>query len=221
MLKTKYRNLISKIKEGIEEARHRKTVSEFKFADQDFKLTTDWPLDKNSVVFDVGGYDGNFTALIHDKFQCKVFVFEPHPELFSKLKIRFKEKKNIIPLNKALSDYTGYAEISDHSNASRISKTKQKEGIKCEVTTVNSVMREYEIETIDLMKINIEGSEFELFSDIFKNSCQDSILAFLVQFHNFVPNAALKRANILEQLSETHSLKWCFDFVWESWIKKD
>ena len=70
------------------------------------------------------------------------------------------------------------------------------------------------------MKINIEGSEFELFSDIFKNSLQDRILAFLVQFHNFVPDSAVKRANILEQLSETHSLKWRFDFVWESWTKK-
>ena len=84
-----FRNLISKIKEGLEEARHRKTVSEFKLANQEFKLTTDWPLNKNSFVFDVGGYDGNFTTLVHVKFQCKIFVFEPHPELFSKLKVYF------------------------------------------------------------------------------------------------------------------------------------
>jgi len=220
MSKTNYKNLILKLKEGITRARHRKTVAEFKFADQDFKLTTDYPLDESSVVFDVGGYDGNFTALIYEIFQCKIYVFEPHPELFSKLKIRFKEQKNIIILNKALSDFSGYAEISDDSNASRISSTKLNAGIKCEVTTLNSVMLEHEIETIDLMKVNIEGSEFELFSDIFNHGLQDSILAFLVQFHDFVPNAAKKRATILEQLGKTHSLKWCFDFVWESWIKK-
>lgn len=43
----------------------------------DSTLRLDYPLDAESIVLDVGGYKGDFTALIHEKFNCRVFVFEP------------------------------------------------------------------------------------------------------------------------------------------------
>jgi len=41
-----------------------------------------------------------------------------------------------------------------------------------------------------------------------------------IQFHDFVPEASIKRQLIRNQLSKTHDEAWCFDFIWESWVLK-
>ena len=39
----------------------------------------DITLAPDDVVFDIGGFEGNWAAEIHTRFGCEVHVFEPHP----------------------------------------------------------------------------------------------------------------------------------------------
>ena len=56
----------------------------------------DYPkLNQESIVFDLGGYLGDFAFDINQKYSCKVYLFEPHPKFFEKCYIRFKNNKNI------------------------------------------------------------------------------------------------------------------------------
>src|SRR6476620_9093588 len=51
--------------------------------DGDNTLRLNYELDEKSIVFDVGGYKGEFAGSMINKYNCTVFVFEPIPEFYN------------------------------------------------------------------------------------------------------------------------------------------
>ena len=83
--------------------------------------------------------------------------------------------------------------------------------------SIDNVLADLDLEQIDLIKINIEGGEYELLPAILKSGFIDRIKYIQVQFHNFITGADNKREQIRHELEKTHSEMWNYDFVWESW----
>ncbi len=77
-------------------------------------------------------------------------------------------------------------------------------------------MRELEVDRIDLIKINIEGGEFDLLPHMMSDPMTTEIDNIQVQFHTFIKRAKKMRRAILKKLSETHKCDWCYTFVWEN-----
>ena len=95
--------------------------------------------------------------------------------------------------------------------------------INSEEITVKSFIDEWndlQISHIDLLKINIEGPEFQLLPYIISNDIVRHIENIQVQFHDFYPNVISLREEIRHNLSKTHIEKWNYPFVWESWSAK-
>jgi len=193
------------------------------FADGgDQNLRLEYPgLTSDSIVFDLGGYLGDFTAAIIERYDCKAFIFEPHPEYFSKCIERFSSYENVMVLNYGLGDKNGDFLLSNQSDGSSFINPNhiQKDGIKCVIRDFSSVLSELDIKGIDLMKINIEGGEFSLMEHIISCGRQEIVNQYQIQFHNFVENAVDRREQISRALSETHVRTWCYTFVWENWRK--
>ena len=74
---------------------HRKTVWKWFAANGDKTLRLDYALDANSLVMDMGGYRGDWAHDIHEKYGCKVIVFEPVKQFAEKIKKRFDGNPNI------------------------------------------------------------------------------------------------------------------------------
>lgn len=187
----------------------------------DETLRLSYPLNESSVVFDLGGYHGDFAAALHERYGCKIFVFEPVPEFFSKCVERFKNAKNITCLNYGLSSHDEWLDISLAENASSlVSSQTNGRTAKVQVRAINDVIRELGLERIDLIKINIEGGEFYVLPALIESGEVRHIQHIQVQFHNFVPNAADRRNEIRARLAITHDEMWNYEFVWESWKRK-
>lgn len=73
------------------------------------------------------------------------------------------------------------------------------------------------IDGIDLLKISIEGVEYQLLSRVLDEGLAERIGNFQIQFHSFVKNAEAMRDRIGERLGKTHTRNWCYVFVWENW----
>ena len=73
------------------------------------------------------------------------------------------------------------------------------------------------IEQIELLKINIEGGEYEVLPALIESGLIDRIKNLQIQFHDFIPNAVQKRDAIRNDLSKTHKLTYDYYFVWENW----
>lgn len=71
------------------------------------------------------------------------------------------------------------------------------------------------------MKINIEGSEYELLDSLIKTGNIKRIRNLQIQFHSWIDDSSLKRENIRIKLCNTHYETYCFPFIWENWTLKD
>ena len=178
-------------------------------------------LNENSIVFDLGGYVGDFTQAINDKYGCKVYLFEPHPQFYATCAERFANNKNVTLLNFGISDANGQFSLFDNNCSSSFFNPSitNKKNIDCKVREILSVLEDLNIKKIDLMKINIEGGEYPLLIHLAKQNSLDLVKEYQIQFHNFIPDAIPKRDNIIEYLSQTHKRTWCYYFVWENWKK--
>jgi FkbM family methyltransferase len=189
----------------------------------DALLRFDYPsLNEGSVVFDLGGYIGDFAFKINQKFGCKVYLFEPHPQFYQRCMERFRGNNQIIPLNYAVSDSNGIFELSDTTDGSSFVNPSQdaKRTLKCETRDLLQIIRDLKVQHIDLMKINIEGGEYQVLNYMIEKDLTDLVDVYQIQFHNFIEDSEAMRTSILSALKKTHEQTWCYKFVWENWKKK-
>ena len=61
----------------------------------DKTMRLNYELNKNSVVVDVGGFEGQWASDIFNKYCCTVHIFEPVEEFALKIKERFSNNQKI------------------------------------------------------------------------------------------------------------------------------
>lgn len=187
--------------------------------DKNLRLT--YPLSNKSIVFDLGGYEGDFAADIYSKYGCHVYVFEPVKRYYLDCVNRFKENKKIKCFNYGLSNENGSFLIGNDNDGSSLIRNNT--SATCEEVFIKIFSDELirlKVEHIDLLKINIEGAEFLILRDIFSKKIISKIKHLQVQFHTFFPDSKILRDEIRAKLSETHVEEWNYPFVWESWRRK-
>ncbi|CAD7803923.1 hypothetical protein CHRY9390_01150 [Chryseobacterium aquaeductus] len=187
----------------------------------DETLRLDYELDENSTVFDIGGYKGEFARDIFCKYQSNIYVFEPLKEFYEICVKRFIKNKKIHCYNFGLADKSFDTEINISDNASSIFNV---EGAKTKIRleSIVNFIQTNQIDVIDLMKINIEGGEYDLLESLIENKLIHKFKNIQVQFHDFViENPRERMVKIQKELSKTHSLTYQYDFVWENWKLKD
>jgi FkbM family methyltransferase len=171
------------------------------------ELRYQYDLNASSIVFDIGGYKGEFSKNIFDKFGCKVYCFEPVFQI---------KNKDIKIYDYALGAATDVLTINvDIDKTGKFCKT----GYKHEIVVIDIVtfLKNNHIQNIDLMKINIEGMEYELLRRLIDSDYIRIIDNIQVQFHNINPESDRLMYEIQRDLKKTHSPTWQFRYVWENW----
>lgn len=188
------------------------------FADRgDDTLRLDYDLNENSVVFDVGGYKGEFAREIFCKYGSYIYIFEPLKDFFEICEKRFIKNKKVKSYNFGLADKSFITEINISDNASSIFNVEG-EKTKIRLESITDFIKSNQIETVDLIKINIEGGEYDLLDSLIENNLIDKFKNIQVQFHDFViENARERMERIQRELAKTHEITYQYDFVWENW----
>ena len=187
----------------------------------DETLRLDYPLNKDSVVFDLGGYRGDFAAAINARYGCKVYLFEPVLKSYQNCVSRFQENSQIICFNYGLSSKEGWLNIGLAENSSSFDSPHAQGAVeRVQLRSVVECINELNIDKIDLMKINIEGGEFDVLPAIIKSGDIKKVNYLQVQFHNFVNNAEAQRTALRIHFEKTHTKMWDYYFIWESWELK-
>jgi FkbM family methyltransferase len=192
------------------------------FADNgDNTLRLNYNLDKKSIVFDVGGYYGDFAQEIFRMYSAQIFIFEPVNDFYYHIVHRFKSDENIRVFNFGLGAESETSEISLLDDRSSFYAD---DGLSKSVVNIKSIVdfvTSEKIQYIDLIKLNIEGAEYALLESLITNGMITKFGNIQVQFHDFViENAKYRMDNIRKSLSLTHKQTWCYEFVWENWELK-
>ncbi|MES2226093.1 MAG: FkbM family methyltransferase [Patescibacteria group bacterium] len=182
-----------------------------------------YDLNPSSVVFDVGGYEGTWAERIHALYQPQIHIFEPIAEQFDQLAKKFENNPEITVYKAGLAGTTRTALMSQSAESSSVFEEavtgKSQETVALEAAT--PFLQKHDISHIDLMKINIEGGEYELLEHLIASGTVKDITDLQIQFHNFVPDAKRRMRDIRKKLSLTHRPTYMYTFNWENWTRKD
>lgn len=170
-----------------------------KWQDEDLEhLRYEYDLKTVDKVLDLGSYRREFADEIIRRYGCKVECFEALD-------------------NRAAWRFNGTLKMGGqfYYTSAMDTETPQQE-YRC--VDIAPFLRE----EIALMKINIEGGEYELLDYIIGTGLHKNIKNLQAQFH-LIENAGVQKAYelIAAKLSETHSLTWRHPFCWESWRRNE
>ncbi len=210
-------SIIKKVLSKVFPSEQARRVKPWTLANGDKTLRLNYDLNEDSLVFDLGGYEGQWASDIFSKYLCKIFVFEPSKPYAANIKSRFSRNKFIQVFDFGLGQSEKVLKLYSSNDSSSVFK---KHGIAydIEIRNATNFISSKGITKIDLIKINIEGGEYELLEDLIRSEMIKNIKNIQVQFHDFVPNAFEKMKSIQNALQKTHSLTYQYEFVWENWV---
>jgi FkbM family methyltransferase len=119
------------------------------------------------VVFDIGANNGYYYSLkIARGFtHCRVFAFEPDVRILYHLRknIEFNKLTNVTVIPQALSSRVGIARMTTLLGASNFLVTKTSSVATTQVwcNTLDNFVEQNRIARIDLIKVDIEGGEYD------------------------------------------------------------
>jgi len=190
----------------------------------DRTLRLDYELDDTAIVFDVGGYEGQWASDIFARYCCTVHVFEPNTTFAATIRRRFAQNPKIVVHDFGLAHIsTDEAQLHIKGQGSSLfRRTGSSLDDDSPIATVRLVraadfLAQYGFDKVDLMKINIEGAEYDLLDHLIDTGVVRQVRNIQVQFHDFVPDAHERMSAIHRRLSDTHVLTFQSEFVWENW----
>ncbi len=181
-------------------------------------LRFEYPLTENSIVFDVGGYIGEWSEKIVELYDPFIHIFEPVPEFQAKITTTFDSNPKISSHNFVLHNENATLEMAILDNSSSIYREGNSH-IDIFLKDIYGFLEEHNINSVDLIKINIEGGEYPLLQRLIETNTLERFHNILVQFHPIEQNSAQLRNEIRESLRKTHFITFDYPFIWENWQK--
>ena len=182
-------------------------------------LLFDFDLSKRSLVVDAGAYVGEWSERIAETFGCEVHAFEPNPHVQEALRARLEPHGcHIHRVGLASSDRV--AALVPLGPGSTVVAA----GTASLAVTLRDVLAVFEDlgrDRIDLLKLNVEGAEYEVLQRLLEGGWLPRIGSLLVQFHEWHPGAYRRRRSLRRALRRTHEERWCYPWVFERWDVAD
>ena len=146
------------------------------------------PLSSGSVVYSVGiGDDVSFDLALIDRFGLVVHAFDPTPESHRWLADQVLPAA-FVAHELGLSDRDGVIPFYAHENEEWIAHSTIRSahtlatGVELPVRRLVTVMDELGHERVDVLKLDIEGAEYEVIDDLVESGAEVDQL--LVEFHH-------------------------------------
>jgi FkbM family methyltransferase len=143
-------------------------------------------INSDSVVLDFGANDGESSHYFIDRFGCRVLAAEPLVELCEQ--IRQHPLLGVYTVAVGGMDRDVVLKVSSRHGASILGHVVPGEALSersVPMVTLGGFLRLASVKHVDLLKVDIEGAEIQLF-----NSCKDEELRDIgqitVEFHDFL-----------------------------------
>ena len=164
----------------------------------------DTHFNRGGVVVDIGANIGTF-SIFAGQYANKIYAVEPEPNNLAALKNNITLNKmddKIIAVPYGISDFKGTAVIHDSGGGSSI-KDDGSFGAEIEIMTLDNLFSLYHIESVDVLKIDVEGSEIEIILGASKenlNKCKYITMEFDIR-------SGIRLGEMTQKLSETHHVR--------------
>lgn len=120
------------------------------------------------VIIDCGANIGLFTVLMKNKFpDSKIIAIEPDPENFVELKKNASQYNDVFFENYGIWNTDTQLKVSDKYNRGKWGVVVEEDLVdgNVESISINTLMQKYNLDSVDILKIDIETSEKQLFAN--------------------------------------------------------
>ena len=165
---------------------------------------TGFEIEEEDVVMDIGANNGFFTVFAAKKaIRGKVISFEPVPYLTEKIKtnIMLNNLSNVTLEQIAISGKKGASEfyISQTHNGchSLFQRDNLDEKIIIITTTLENYCNEHNIQKINFLKLDCEGTEHDIFNSLSVAFLRNNIDKIAMEYHEVIHKHILEEMVIL------------------------
>lgn len=136
------------------------------FIDEEYQFNF---LAKPRLILDLGSHIGFSAIYFKLKYpQARIFCFEPDPRNFEKLRKNTKQFDNVYIYQTAISGENGKTNFYIHPkkwSSSVYRRLYNQVPIQIKTRSIDSILEEFLIKEVDLIKFDIEGSELRVFKN--------------------------------------------------------
>lgn len=190
-------------------------------------LYDDLPLCQNDLVIDAGGYEGEWTAAIVTRYGCYSELFDPVPAFADHCRSLYQANARVCVHQAALggSDRSTRFTLAANSTSEHLGTTDS-EDFEARVAGISELLSTLTTEDripsgvggVGVLKLNIEGGEYEVLARLLETGDVSRLRCLLVQFHRQPEGWERRYEEIVEGLRATHNRVWGFSMVWEKWV---
>ena len=202
---------------SLEEAKRVQVLSYNRWINDNGEYThrVNYDLNEDSVVVDWGGFKGEWAEQIYNKYKCNVHVYEAFEKYATLLQDKFSNNPKVTIYNFGVAATTRKVDMIENDLATKVIDDSFG---KVLLVSSEEIMSNFNF--IDLLKINIEGLEYEVLDKMFETKDIKKVKNIQVQFHAFDRENVERYNQIRNKLQETHFLTYEYKFIWENWVLK-
>lgn len=157
------------------------------FKEREYRKAEEWIEKCKLPIIDVGAHSGMFAIYARSiNPEVKIVCVEPEPDNLRLLQRHLKENEinNVQIVEAALSDRSGkgYLEIAADSHNHHLTEKSEKT-INVDKYSLPDLLKKCIIDAVGLLKLDIEGGEYDVFRVLEENSFQ-KIRAVVMEYHN-------------------------------------
>jgi FkbM family methyltransferase len=166
-------------------------VADEVFKHRSYKLCEEAIRNAQGPIVDIGGHIGLFSLLASAmRPNLPIYSFEPHDDNFKLLKQNLKDNnaQNAKAIREAVSDQVGEADLIlsqqdlNHSLTLAIEPTGKTQTVP--TTTLERIFEQFKIDRCGLLKIDCEGSEYEILYST-PRAIFDKIQGIFLEYHEW------------------------------------
>lgn len=174
-------------------------LGEYKAAEEKIKVAKNYIIDAGAQA----GFFSLYSRALNP--EVKIIAIEPDEENLAAMENNFSQNKiqNVEIVSSALAgtrsvrDFFVSADFHDHSlNKNLVKKIARK--VKVQSLALSDIYEKYKIKQIDLLKMDIEGAEYEVLNSLKQNDW-DKINSIILEYHDFLNFSHEALENILKQ----------------------
>jgi FkbM family methyltransferase len=141
------------------------------FSENEYSLPSNYDIDEDSVIVDIGGNVGAFSLYAARWSQdAEIYSFEPNPQVFPLLEINTQNFKNIHSYFYGLGEKNEMLTLYQNPNNTGASSTSTNyigsTKVEIEIRSAIQVLNELNIKKIDVLKIDTEGAEVPILKSL-------------------------------------------------------
>lgn len=174
---------------GIQDEADESVAAEI-FKHREYRIIEEALRSATSPIVDVGAHRGFFTLYARAfNLRVQILALEPEPKNLEALRFHLNSNQvaGVVVLAAALASKTGkrYMEVTEDSHNHKLiplDKPRNEKCISVETVTLSDLMKTLKIEQVSVLKMDIEGGEYEVFESL-ADSVWEKIHAIIIEYH--------------------------------------